>query len=104
VFHFPLDLSAASVLRETPLLLARRKTGHIHYYTKGLALALLADCGYRVIEARYTGAALEAPRRALRSRIAALARRLAYAIDRDWGARLLGGETLLVLAQAEERS
>jgi hypothetical protein len=26
-------------------------------------------------------------------------RRLAYAVDRDFGARLLGGETLMVLAR-----
>ena len=39
VFHIPLDLSSFSVLRETPLLHVRDKVGHIHYFTKGLALA-----------------------------------------------------------------
>lgn len=100
VFHFPLDLSAASVLRETPLLHVRRKVGHVHYYTRGLALALLEDCGYRIVDARYTGAAFNAPQLGWKARIARLPRRLIFAINRDWGARLLGGETLMVLATA----
>lgn len=100
VFHFPLDLSASSVLREVPLLYVRRKVGHVHYFTRGLALALLEDCGYRIVDARYTGAAFNAPQLGWRARIARLPRRLIFAINRDWGARLLGGETLMVLATA----
>lgn len=99
VFHFPLDLSALSVLRESPLLRVRTKVGHIHFFTKGIALALLDDCGYEVVEARYTGAAMNAPNRTLKTRLAGLLRRLAYAVNRDLGARLLGGETLMVLAR-----
>lgn len=98
LFHFPLDLSALSVLRETPLLHVRHKVGHVHYYTRSLALALLEDCGYRVIDARYTGAAFSAPRRTLGTALAGLPRRLARWIDPHWGVRLLGGETLMVLA------
>lgn len=101
VFHFPLDLSASSVLRESPLLLVHDKVGHIHFFTRGLALALLADCGYTVVEARYTGAAFSAPQRGWKGRAAQLPRRLVYAINRDWGARLLGGETLMVLARVD---
>lgn len=101
VFHFPLDLSAISVLRETPLLHVHDKVGHVHYYTRGLAIALLEDCGYRVVDARYTGAALNAPQLGWRARLAKWPRRLAFAIHRDLGARLLGGETLMVLATAD---
>ena len=49
VFHFPLDLSASTVIREKPLLLARQNVGHMHYFTKGLALALLRESGFDVI-------------------------------------------------------
>ncbi len=98
VFHIPLDLSASSVLRETPLLRVRRKVGHIHYFTRGLALALLEDCGYHVVASRYTGAAFNAPQLGWKARILRFPRRLAYMVNRDWGARLLGGETLVVLA------
>ena len=99
IFHFPLDLSAITVLRESPLLQVREKVGHIHYFTRGLALALLEECGYEVIDARYTGAAFNAPGRTLRTRLAALLRWLVNAVNRDIGVRLLGGETLMVLAR-----
>ena len=77
----------------------RRKVGHLHYYTRSLALALLEECGYEVREARYTGAAFNAPQRTWKTRAASLARRAVYALGKDLGVRLLGGETLLVLAR-----
>jgi len=102
VFHFPLDLSALSVMRETPLLYVRHKVGHIHYFTKGLALTLLEECGFEVLDARYTGAAFNAPRRHWTTRLAGLARRVVYAINKEAGVRLLGGETLMVLARPRQ--
>jgi len=101
VFHFPLDLSALSVLRETPLLHVRRRVGHVHYYTRSLALALLEDCGYHIVEARYTGAAFNAPQRSFKTWLASVPRRLARLANPDWGVRLFGGETLMVLATAK---
>lgn len=101
VFHFPLDLSAISVLRESPLLRVRKKVGHIHYYTRGLATALLEDCGYDIVEARYTGAAFNAPQRSFKTWLASVPRRLARLANPDWGVRLFGGETLMVLATAK---
>ena len=46
VVHFPLDLSAISVLRERPLLKVRDKVGHLHFYTRQLAISLLEESGY----------------------------------------------------------
>jgi SAM-dependent methyltransferase len=100
VFHIPLDLSAVSVLREQPLLNVREKVGHIHYFTKGLALSLIQESGFEILDWNYTGAAFSAPQRTWKSRLALLPRRLANAvIGRDAGVRLLGGDTLMVLAQ-----
>ncbi len=101
--HFPLDLSALSVVRESPLLYVRNKVGHLHYFTKGLALALLEESGFEVIEARYTDASFNAPNRGLKTRLASIFRRLAYCLLRDMGVRLLGGETLMVLARSRSR-
>jgi SAM-dependent methyltransferase len=98
VFHFPLDLSALTVLRETPLIYVREKVGHLHYYTKSLALALLGDCGFKVLDWRYSGAAFNTPQRNWKTRIASIPRSLAYALNKDFGVRLLGGETLIVMA------
>lgn len=99
VFHIPLDLSAISVAREDPLLLVRRKVGHIHYFTKGLALSLIQESGFDVVDWFYTGAAFNVPQATWKSRLARLPRRLLFGINRDLGVRLLGGDTLMVLAQ-----
>ncbi len=48
VFHIPLDLSAQSIIRMWPILNLRRGVGHIHYFAKDTALALLEDCGYKI--------------------------------------------------------
>lgn len=97
VLHIPLDLSAASVLREQPLLQQRRSVGHIHYFTRKLALELLAECGYEVVESAFSGAHLR-PRATWGGKLASLARRAVFACGRETGVRLLGGDTLLVLA------
>lgn len=100
VFHIPLDLSAISVARESPLLRVRQKVGHIHYFTKGLALSLLEECGYQLIDWSYTGASFTAPQTTWKGLLARLPRRLVFGINRDLGVRLLGGDTLMVLAKA----
>ena len=103
VFHFPLDLSVISVLRERPLLHVRRKVGHLHFFTRGLVLALLEECEFEVIEARYTGAAYSAPNRGVLTRFAGLLRRLVHSLLGDAGVRILGGETLMVLARPKTK-
>ncbi|MDO8805339.1 MAG: class I SAM-dependent methyltransferase [Elusimicrobiota bacterium] len=100
LFHVPLDLNALAVLREVPLLTQRKEVGHLHYFTKNLALELLRECGFEVIAWTYTGAYLNTPRKTWKTRVAALPRLLACAINKDWGVRLLGGETVLVLARS----
>jgi SAM-dependent methyltransferase len=101
IFHIPLDLSASSVARDTNTLLrSRSQVGHLHYYTKNLALATLQDTGYEIINWRYTGAYLNVPNRSLKTRLAAIPRQLLCAFNKDLGVRLLGGETLIVLAKS----
>lgn len=102
IFHFPLDLSAFSIIREKPILEARRKVGHIHYFTKNLALSLLIESNFEIVDWWYSGAALNAPKRNWRTVLASFPRRIAYAINKDLGVRALGGETLYVLARDRE--
>jgi hypothetical protein len=78
------------------------KVGHIHYFTKQLALSLLNESGYRIIDASYTRAVFTAPSRSWKMLIARPFRRLIYALfGKDRGVRLVGGETLIVLAQSQ---
>lgn len=102
VFHIPLDLSALTVFVEKSILEGRRINGHIHYYTKNIALSLLNESGYKILECKYSGAAFNAPRRTWKTKLASVPRYLAYALNKDWGVRALGGETLWVLAKSKE--
>ena len=98
VLHVPLDLSAASVLRETPLLNQRRTVGHIHYFTRALAVELLVECGYEVLEASFSGAHLR-HQTSFKGKCFQLLRRAVFALNREVGVRLLGGDTLVILAR-----
>lgn len=99
IFHIPLDLSVQSVLRGWPITKLRENVGHLHYFFKDTALATLVDCGYRIIDHAYTASRLELPNQALSSRLMRLPRRLGFALAPDLTVRLLGGYSLLVLAE-----
>jgi cyclopropane fatty-acyl-phospholipid synthase-like methyltransferase len=99
IFHIPLDLSAFSVLRQSALLKSHREVGHLHFYTKDLALEILTDCGYKIVNWRYTGAHKNAPTTKFKVKMGRFPRTLACTFNRDWGVRLFGGETLIVLAE-----
>jgi len=102
VFHIPLDLSAFSILKPNLLLYMRRVAGHLHSFTKEIALATLADTGYHVASYRYTRGAIEAPSREdrrLKARMLREGRRAIFALSPDLAARILGGLSLLVLAR-----
>lgn len=100
IFHIPLDLSAVSVLRESPLLYVRNKVGHIHYFTKGIAISLLQECGYTIVDCLYTDASYsKISSKRIRTYLANLPRYLLNKINRDWSARMLGGQTLMIFAK-----
>lgn len=99
VFHVPLDISAQSVLRETPIERARKDVGHLHYFTKTTALAALETAGYLVESWRYTAGSLDLPDRSWLQRLARMPRRFGFAVSPDFSVRLLGGYSLLVLAR-----
>jgi SAM-dependent methyltransferase len=98
IFHIPLDLSVSSVLRGKSLMHVREKVGHLHFYTKDLALATLEDSGYEILDWRYTGVSLTLPNRLFKTKIISPIRKIFYSLNHDLFARVFGGETLLVLA------
>lgn len=97
VFHIPLDMNAQMVLRGTPIMHVRRKLGHLHYFNKDTAIALLKETGYTIIDSQYTPSAIYRTSR-LSARIAAIPRMVCKAILGDFGVRMTGGYSLLVLA------
>jgi 2-polyprenyl-3-methyl-5-hydroxy-6-metoxy-1,4-benzoquinol methylase len=97
IFHIPLDISVQSVLRNA-IMTGRRNFGHLHYFTKETALATLEDNGYKIIDHFYTAVGLDLPR-TFKSKIAYLPRLLLNKLNKGFAARLLGGYSLLVIAE-----
>lgn len=97
IFHIPIDISVASILRNT-LMDRRRMVGHLHYFTAPTALATIADCGYEVIDSMYTPS-FNLTNTTRKSRIAKYPRTMFYAISPRWLTTTLGGCSLLVLAK-----
>ena len=99
ILHIPLDLSVQTVLRRSGLSYVRQTYGHLHYFTKEIALQMLTDVGYDVIDYCYTARALEIPSKQIKRNLMNLPRKLLSVVDKDMAARILGGWSLLVLAQ-----
>ncbi len=96
LMHLPLDLSVQSILRRRGLLYVREAYGHLHYYTKELALQTIKETGYEVLDYCYT-ARLDQPTHLLKRKLMRLPRKLLYALHPDLAVRVLGGWSLLVL-------
>jgi cyclopropane fatty-acyl-phospholipid synthase-like methyltransferase len=99
ILHIPLDLSVQTILRRNGLLKVRKSYGHIHYFTKEIAIQLLKDVGYEVLDYFYTSRAIEVPSNEFRRNLLRWPRKLLFAISEDLAARILGGWSLLVLAK-----
>jgi hypothetical protein len=98
IFHIPLDISVLSVLRNS-LVTERNNVGHLHYFCKETALATLADCGYKVIDYSYTRAFDELPCQSLKAKLLLLPRLILFKIAPDFMVKVLGGCSLIVLAE-----
>lgn len=99
VFHIPLDISVQTVLRASPFLINRENVGHIHYFNKEIALAVLKDLGFEVIDYFYTHTATELPTKTFKSKLAKWPRNILFKLDQDITVRILGGYSLMVLTK-----
>jgi SAM-dependent methyltransferase len=86
IFRIPLDLSWVTLWKCA--LTDRYTAGHIHYFTKEIALAALKDTGYTVIDCFFD-----------REKKSRLLRRMIARFDEDLAARLFGSCSLMVLAR-----
>jgi cyclopropane fatty-acyl-phospholipid synthase-like methyltransferase len=99
VFHIPLDLSVQAVLRVSPIEYSRNKYGHLHHFTKEIALSTLMQAGYEIVDCRYTSGSLELGYLGWKTRLLKLPRKFLFAVNQDFAVRLLGGFSLIVLAR-----
>lgn len=94
IFHVPLEMNVQAIQKKEPLLKARERVGHIHYFMKDTFLAALRETGYEPIDMCYTlQGATEATWKA------AALRKLIYRANPDLAARLFLGYSLMVLTK-----
>jgi Methyltransferase domain len=101
IIQFVLDLSVVSLVRPNDLQgfrNTRGHVGHVHYFTKNIALGMLEDLGYEVLDYFYT------PRSIIQAttigkKILNLPRSLFFSIRKDLAVRVLGGYGLMVLVK-----
>jgi SAM-dependent methyltransferase len=113
VFQFPLDISVRSVLTDK-IVEYREMFGHIHYFTKSIALRMLEETGYEVLDCIYTDVFTPFPWHAFRNRPLLLVRKMLgkikrgvlraprkvfFFVNQDLAERLFGEWRLLVLAR-----
>lgn len=99
IFHIPLDLSVQGLLRRSFLPERRKSVGHLHYFTEETALATLRDTGYRILEASFTTVDTQVAHPTRKGQIAKWPRTLLGKLSPSVASRVLGGFSLLVLAE-----
>lgn len=112
IFQLPLDISVRSVLRGH-ILEYRETYGHIHYFTKEIALRMLQDAGYEVLDYFYTDEFIPLPWDKIRNNPRLFVRKLLgkmkrallrvpsnvlFTVNQDFAERLFGNWRLLILA------
>ncbi|MGB7415017.1 MAG: class I SAM-dependent methyltransferase [Thermosynechococcaceae cyanobacterium] len=102
IFHIPLDMNVQGLLRELPIR-HRNTVGHLHYFSKSTAIRTLEDSGFKIIDCFYTAEDLEL-KTSFNKRLLAPVRKVSFKLKPDLTVKLLGGWSLMVLAQASEHS
>lgn len=98
IFHFPLDMSVQAVIRKDGLLKRRRDHAHLHYFSKETAFETLTDTGYRVLDYFYAPRSNEIGPNFVQ-KLLRVPRATLFAVQQDFAVRLLGGYSLMVLAE-----
>ncbi|HOC91499.1 MAG TPA: methyltransferase domain-containing protein [bacterium] len=99
ILHIPLDMTALSAARPAALVETRRTFGHIHFFCKDTALAALERVGLRTVDWAYTGSSTDFPAPGAKMKLLNAVRKAAFRVSPDAAVRLLGGWSLLVLAE-----
>jgi hypothetical protein len=88
-----------AVVHQPFLLGQKKKVGHLHFFSKDIALQILKDLDYAVIDYTYT-AGYSLPRHyGLRDWLLKLPRYLLFPLIPDFTVRTFGGYSLLVLVK-----
>lgn len=109
IFQLPLDISVKSILGNK-LPEYRHATGHLHFYSKDIALEMIKDAGYEVLDHFYAIPPFNSdfqksypfPLNQIRTTVRALQRlplAALFALNQDLAARVFGDWKLIVVAK-----
>jgi SAM-dependent methyltransferase len=96
LYHIPLDAHASAVLRGVN---GWDSVGHLHLFTIETALKSVEYTGHHVIDWILTDGAIAGQNNSMKTRLANLARLTVTRISATLTARLLGGYSILILAE-----
>jgi SAM-dependent methyltransferase len=99
IFYIPLEMAIINLVFKDTLMDSRKRYGHIHYFTKETALALLTEAGYLIDEFYLTPGFTVPPPSTIVSNILFLPRKIGYMINPNISNRIFGGGSLWVLAR-----
>ncbi len=99
ILHIPLEMFVLSVLYPQFLLGQRKKVGHIHYFSKEIALRMLQDLGYEILDYTYTAGYALSRNSSFKDTVLKIPRRSLFPIAPDFTVRMFGGFSLLVLVK-----
>jgi hypothetical protein len=99
ILYIPLEMFVLAVLHQQFLLGQKKKVGHLHFFSKDMALQILKDLGYSIIDYSYT-AGYSLPRDyGLKDWLLKIPRRFLFPVVPDFTVRIFGGYSLLVLVK-----
>jgi SAM-dependent methyltransferase len=96
LYHIPLDAYVTGIMRGNN---SWDSAGHLHLFTIETALKALQHTSHRVVDWTFTDGAIVAPQQTTRGRIANLLRIPLSKFSTKLTSRLLGGYSMLVLAE-----
>ena len=100
ILHIPLEMFVLAVLHPQFLLGQRKKVGHLHYFSRDIALQVLREQGYEILDYQYT-AGFSLPRNyGLKDKLLKIPRSLLHPLCPDFTVRVFGGYSLLVLVRS----
>jgi SAM-dependent methyltransferase len=103
IIQLPLDLSLLSRLQPERLRWAKESVGHLHYYSKSAALALIEESGYRILDWFFTAVELDLPPPENQQQRLRGLRRMGRRLCPSLAANILGGFSVLILCEPQCR-
>jgi predicted TPR repeat methyltransferase len=100
IFHIPLDLSCRTILKPHVMLQQRQAVGHIHYFSEEMVLWFLKDCGFDIVQTKYTKPVTDVyPPGSFKRWVKKTWRNISFRLNKKVSVKIWGGYSLMILAK-----